>query len=48
VDVPSRQKPSQSQRGNARAKAKWALLWRYFADFEQIFAQWDHWFAFSM
>jgi len=34
----SRQKPSQSRQNNASAKPIWPLLWRYFADFEQVFA----------
>jgi len=37
-NIPSQQKPSQSQQNNARAKAKWPLLQRYSADFEQAFA----------
>jgi len=38
--TPIRQKPTQSQQNNARAKAKWPLLKHYFADFEQVFAGW--------
>jgi len=37
---PNRQRPSQSQRNDVRAKAKWPLLWRCFSDFEQAFAGW--------
>jgi len=40
MTMPSRQWPSQSQRNNARAKAKWTLPWRYFSGFEQVFADW--------
>jgi len=36
---PSRHKPSQSQQNNARAKAIWPLLQRYFSDFEQAFCR---------
>jgi len=35
------QKPAKSQQNNARAKAKWPLLWHYLADYEKAFAGWE-------
>jgi len=45
--LPSRQKPSQSQRNNARAKAM-PLLYRYFTDFKQVFAGGSFMFAYVL